>query len=473
MLPDVLSWLRAEIYEGSPFCERAKNGGEEYQRYLKKRRLRGLALDLSNRDNSDIQRQIECQNDFMCVDIRGRLYREKIPISQIDYDEVAVHCEGRYSCIAEFFVGWPRDILTSTEPNNPSGFETTPKSSQPSRITLADLRKPSTRAVAEPHKDGQAALSNPVSATGPISLSDIRKPSESVEQEGSSSRRISLGSVVEHRTRIELEQVSKDLASRLSRVQSICGCSLSQQSCYSNSYGPIKDQIADLNRQRLDQCSAINDLAVDANEGDLAALKNQLLRLSDRQTMIRQIDSRADALIAKAKSDYEKLVAATQAQKNQSGFQWGKFTALGVGALAGGITELEAEDQIEFLGAMVSDSTAGVMGLDNMQRKAASGSTTISTGKPGPQAGSGLKLACDLPSQSICVEYTLENQATFNRFRSQCQQSGARISRSCPVSGPACTHTTGNRTSVTIAVDKDPGVIRSRCEASGGTFTMR
>ena len=56
------------------------------------------------------------------------------------------------------------------------------------------------------------------------------------------------------------------------------------------------------------------------------------------------------------------------AQQQDSGFQWGKLAALGVGAVAGGITKLPSSMQADIITGFVSDSMAGQQGITNTQQ---------------------------------------------------------------------------------------------------------
>lgn len=55
------------------------------------------------------------------------------------------------------------------------------------------------------------------------------------------------------------------------------------------------------------------------------------------------------------------------AQSQNSGFQWGKLAALGVGAMAGGLTKLPSDMQAQVITGLVSDSMPGQTGIANTQ----------------------------------------------------------------------------------------------------------
>lgn len=62
---------------------------------------------------------------------------------------------------------------------------------------------------------------------------------------------------------------------------------------------------------------------------------------------------------------------ARQQAEQESGFQWGKLAALGVGAAIGGVGHLSAEAQTKLITGMTKDSMAGQQGISNFNSAAA------------------------------------------------------------------------------------------------------
>jgi hypothetical protein len=91
--------------------------------------------------------------------------------------------------------------------------------------------------------------------------------------------------------------------------------------------------------------------------------------------------ARADAAAAAAERQRQEQLRAQQAaQKSDSGFQWGKLAAMGVGALAAGIADVDAATQLDVVSRMVADSAPGAQGMNNLQGMSASRTPSASGG---------------------------------------------------------------------------------------------
>ncbi|MDO6442825.1 hypothetical protein [Marinobacter sp. 2_MG-2023] len=343
----------------------------------------------------------------------------------------------------------------------------------------------------------QSSAATPPTGSSKFSLADLRDDSTTAqpaplsaatpdddERERSSETGIRLSDIPLQRDRIALENAHVELERKKQSLDLLCSCSSERAGCYDNSYGAIKSDILRLEDQRLDQCNKLQKQVslLDMTPPTIEEARVAITALDRRRETLRLYDAQADTLIADAEKEHQRRVAqARQPDNDSSSFQWGKLAALGAGALAGGLTELDVEDQVAFVGAMVQDSTAGTDGMGNMRAQAgnAVASNTASTGHSGTGHSSSTRtvpgahaLACNLVSQSMCVEYTLGSQSTYDQFLAQCRQAGAEIHSQCPVSGPACRIESENRTSVTITPGTDPATVRDLCAASGGTFSF-
>ena len=117
-LPDAISWLRTEIYENSPFCLRVEGAGDEEALGAAVRdtfsRLGpgDVRLDLSQKQDRDLNVTIECDSDYMCMETRLAFQETDTPVSQSDYRVIEAYCDERYGCIQAYFENWPAPLPT-------------------------------------------------------------------------------------------------------------------------------------------------------------------------------------------------------------------------------------------------------------------------------------------------------------------------------------------------------------------------
>ncbi len=114
-------------------------------------------------------------------------------------------------------------------------------------------------------------------------------------------------------------------------------------------------------------------------EKDQVALELRLQREAEERQRLEQQRLEQQRLAAEAERRRQQ-----QAAQQQDGFQWGKFAALGAGALAGGAAKLPADMQVKVLSGIANDSRAGQNGISNFQgaisSTAPSGAGATSTG---------------------------------------------------------------------------------------------
>lgn len=103
-------------------------------------------------------------------------------------------------------------------------------------------------------------------------------------------------------------------------------------------------------------------------------------------------------------------------QRQQGGFQWGKFVALTAGAAAGGLDRMDDRTRFEVMTGIIKDSAAGSTGLTHSQTVAnnlsagtgMSGGTGIGTGG-GAAGGSYAPRPNILDGHPACAGYTVDN----------------------------------------------------------------
>jgi hypothetical protein len=119
-IPDAFSWLRTEIYENSPFCQRVRNSadleafGEVVQDTFQRLGPDDARLDLSQKQDRDLNVTIECDSEYMCMEIRLAFQETDTPVSLSDYLAVQAYCDGRYGCIQAYFQDWPAPLPVPT-----------------------------------------------------------------------------------------------------------------------------------------------------------------------------------------------------------------------------------------------------------------------------------------------------------------------------------------------------------------------
>lgn len=100
----------------------------------------------------------------------------------------------------------------------------------------------------------------------------------------------------------------------------------------------------------------------------------------DAEREAARLQAEADERAREAAARLEAARRAAAQQNTESGFQWGKFTALTAGALAGGAGELDAALQADLLVGAIADSASGNEGLTHTTAAMNSVSTsTLST----------------------------------------------------------------------------------------------
>lgn len=440
LLPDSLAWLRKEIYDGSSVCEKAKSENtEELRTHIRAiRRNYPIQLDRSKKDGTSEQIAFECNNEYMCIETRTRLHREKQPISQADYTKVSQHCDGRYSCISSFFIDWPKPLPQAHKET----IETTPS---------------------------YKSNSKPLSLAGLMNKQASQQPKI---HNAPTSNKISLGNVLAERHRVDIEKLRSDIIERQGRIHKLCDCVMANYQCYKHSLKSRHNSVESITSQKTASCNGFsrNELA-GSLPTDKATAEKLIRALETRESTIKKIDKKARAAIKQARQDEEYELAR---QEKQNSFQWGKFAAMGVGALAGGLGEMDGNTQTEFLGAMVRDSMGGVDGMRNTMnytnQKTSSlrnNSNTAFDRTTSNNSSGPFSFACTNSTNDICMEYTFNNKQEYLNTKRQCGKVIAR----CNISGPACTTKTSTATQLNIILGADPDKTKQVCEANGGVYS--
>lgn len=419
-LPESVSWLREHLIPDSQLCRVVSSlpadispksviGPKGYQSeahefvlYSEQR----MALDMA------------CRYEWMCINTRSRFNHSATPISQSDYDSVRVHCRGEYGCIDAFFSSWPRSLPVDTSnaglslssllnekadvPENRSGAPRNEFVESIRAISAQNsVASDPTNAVSDRSKAQISATDAPASKSA-LSLQALMgdKPKTVTTDSG-------LGDIYGAREQRDIAAIVSQIGRVEGDVKQLCQCSFTKNSCYRAPMAAVQGDIERIDRERRGSCAS---WSFDANDGTYRSVVSANEALRELRQLLRDIsdkDRRAENSIAKAEKEHEQRLAAQRAaQESSGGFQWGKLAALGAGALAGGITNLDAGTQMDIMASIVSDSMAGSEGVTNLQ-----GTLNAHQAAQNSKAQSGSRGGQN-NSASIDESYTFECPAT-------------------------------------------------------------
>ncbi|MCR9220497.1 MAG: hypothetical protein NXI21_09745 [Alphaproteobacteria bacterium] len=300
-LPDAVSWLRDAIYEGSPFCRRVLGAGDleafgdAVQDAYAQLGPGDVRLDLTQERDRDLNVTIECDSEYMCMEMRLKLQETETPISQQDYDVVSAYCDGRYGCIQAYFENWPAPLPT------PMPIERAEMTRFSQVIPPAALASLSTIPEAAPTPAPESpAAAEPGGAARPVQQED---PPALASEPAQAASALPASAQPEPGADAARAQRIKALNTSLRRS---CQCSLSGQPCFDNPYGPVRSQIQAVEDQRLRQCRAWDRLA--AESGGVASHASDAVdRLESIQSAVTSADERGAQIIRLSAADFQRI----------------------------------------------------------------------------------------------------------------------------------------------------------------------
>lgn len=131
----------------------------------------GPPRDLGPRHDPNLDIEIECEMEFMCVQSRVGARRAGYPLSQADYERIALHCDQRYGCIEDWLEDWPRPLPAPATASRTAPTERTKPGPAPAE---EGMRAPApapvpaahapTRTASVPSEDADAVDDNPIFA---------------------------------------------------------------------------------------------------------------------------------------------------------------------------------------------------------------------------------------------------------------------------------------------------------------------
>jgi hypothetical protein len=179
---------------------------------------------------------------------------------------------------------------------------------------------------------------------------------------------------------------SKEQLSTLSNTLSKrCACTSGQ--CYDVSSRDISQQAVvnaakkanqQLNSQKKQACQKWDE-GKSLAESNAAVVQQKLHFAQNVEQVLDKLDQSSNEVRKNLKEKDKEIREAIAQQKSQSGFDWGKAIAMSVGAVAGGVGNLNSDAQAQILGGIVADSFSGDNSMGNLQ-------STVSS-LNAPQAG--------------------------------------------------------------------------------------
>lgn len=451
-LPTSLDWLKAHLYADSPLCRTVQRLPEDVPagRALGPSGYRTDAAGYAMYAEQTMDMDMDCRYEWMCIHVRSRHKTAKDPVRQHEYDAVRMHCRGDYGCIERFFDNWPQPL---------------PRTQYQSSVSLTALVEgnaapamPSAAQGVTPHPAEStaaargASLSELMAATA-TTQAPAAAPRPGAPRPGGTDRGVGLGDVFAARDSKDLADLSASIARMNADLFANCQCSLSDRGCYSEVLPAARGGVAEVAATRRSLCADWRRNFGGRQFDSLTAARQARAAVDSLSGQLDQLDQRAGMLIEQAQREEQQRIADQRAQAEQarqsSGFQWGKFAALGIGAVAGGITSLDASSQVDIMTAIVADSMAGNDGVDNLSRvteeataarqaQASSTSAAADGGGSGPPAiDEDFTFECPATKKSHTVPIQADTQACADAMKAYARAGSCNLVDEMQAAGQA------------------------------------
>jgi hypothetical protein len=407
----------------------------------------------------DIEEDIACDGEWMCVYVRSRYRDTSSPVDQAGYERVAEHCDGRYGCIEAFFEDWPRALP--------------PPSTTDTGLRFADLldRDPPRPAPSR----GEIGFGAPRrSDAGTSRTTEHAAFSGSVRDE--SAPATDLGSVLADRRAREVSSARARLSETASALQDACRCTFAGDGCYTLPSESLLERAHAAERDRQRICLEGQTLAATPIRDDPTVIDGNRERLDTMRASLSRIDQDMDRAVRAWERARDEQIAQAKREadaRSDRAFFAGVLTAT-AGAVAGHYTGGMTGEQAGYLGARVArqieagGSAAGAIssGLGQIQSSVGTGSVD-----PIGSTGSGAySLSCFDHSNGMCGDYSFPDARKRDVFASRCRALGSEVlAGACDRSGAiGCRATAGATTSITWDYGTDRNQFRNNCRSSGG-----
>lgn len=476
-MPDVLAPMRDWLNATSPFCQTVRtlpSAESAVPRFMAEQATHpstalpakelGLRLRRFYGRNDPIQ--LECK-DWMCQHVRTEVRQKGHPISLVDYQRVAQHCEGRYECIEGWFQTWPR-ALPVVPPDAAASATGHPAPVPATGLSLDGLMGAVPATEVGPGASG--ALPG-LDAPPPV---DARAAG------------VRLDDVMVGRAQRNLDKARERIAGQQRALADACGCSIAQNACYEVSASGLASRVKEQEAARAEVCgrwSAMRDV-VPRDAGEAASQAAALGKISKQ---VAALDDDMDSEVARwNRRQRERAAAQARAERERQdqAYMAGVLSLLAQtgGVVSGQLSSQQAAERAVAVarGVERGDSWSGAMARELAPSgggdKGGHASGARTNGTPpsgGGSVGAGGSFACEQSGAQVCREYVLNQASQVQRFQQQCRQSGYAVLASCDHRQPRCSFRNGDGEQITYYRDPRPdelSTLRANCEAGGGRF---
>lgn len=332
MLPEALSWAKQWIDKNSPFCKDVLAQG--YELDLESTVRRHKVPFTSERSKQidriyeawrfrNMQMDMECRNEYMCLQVRREMADKNIPVTQVQYDQVAKHCHGRYTCIERWFKEkWENGVRTL-----------------PTVASKAPARVEASRGLdIETLMNGGGAAS-----TDELSHDVAYGPDAD------------FGNIHEGRQRIKVDNKKEEILRANDKLHAACQCTDNADGCYRartfDNPQIAKSMMAAIQRFHADKtstCNAWRGMRDNETASELAHLERVLSQRNAWLAEINQSDigfAQAEAAHVKAQRRVDNAIAEAEQNKKGNGFMAAMGT-LAAGAVVAGSLDVPVDADI-------------------------------------------------------------------------------------------------------------------------------
>ena len=485
MLPDLLSFARDWLNEKSQLCKDLRAQGYDYDvgATLKRHKIAFTAEDSARIDAlydawrfKDMNLQIECDSEYMCMRVRQEMQDRQAPVSQAQYQRLADYCERQlapYSCIQNWF----RDEWLAKGNRNPPA----PRAAAESKLSFDRLMQDSEPARRKQPADGAGlsldALMGGGGARQDNSLASIERDT--------GAKPIGFDDIHAAREDFRLSRSQQALAAKNQRIARDCQCALDGVSCFAaGSYAHAE----------LDQAMRVADGNYESQKRKVCGEWARELRgrSADRAEILSGLEHNLDIVLEnldKLQGNYGKIVAGLddkqarievalerqrqQRQAAEDNAALGKALAIGLAGVVAANADLPADKAVEVFSAVtrdIIDETGGsnVMALSQDFQTRELDLQSVFSGTGGASLGGttgGLTLTCKM--QGLCAEYSFSSSQDRDSFARRCAQV---VQGACPA-GPSCFQSEGGRTVKTFSYNRSAAEVKRACEQGRGTFS--
>lgn len=508
MLPEFLSSLKAWLYEGSPFCRDLLSEGDvaDFGGTLERHDIVFTEADSARIQQlyeawrfADIDTNMACQYEYMCMHVRQTREDSKNPVSQKQYDHVAEYCQddpSQYSCIQEWFQNnWDgKDVPTLPRietaglsfddlMGNPSSREASTNTVEAGTVTFDALMG-----------SGGRANGKPGSKSFPEFDDQMRSPPVSADEHAAYAPDLGFDNIHAGRRRVSLDKANAALEGKSQTIASQCRCARNGDCFKVSEYlfdqlnEAISSSKASYEQQKRGVCNKWAEILRGRIRDDIDVINGYLANADVTLKNLATLDHNYVEVVKVLDEKQKEVQLAIQQQEEEQRRREESAFAAAVGTLVVGAAvgssldipidadalanaAMEVHNTVASGGTFGEAMLKGTQGLIEMV-EVSTPETVNQTGLPsldlaasdGFALGGDLRLVCK--TSAACAEYTFNSAKERQRAASQCANV---VSGACPA-GPACEHVSGVANVITYTYNRSSDHVKSTCESSGGRF---